>query len=47
MEPYAAFETLHTFRNFLYECFGRRADALSLSSLMPSSRPVSSLRQST
>jgi hypothetical protein len=28
MEPYAAFETLHTFRNFLYECFDRRADAL-------------------
>jgi hypothetical protein len=21
MEPYTAFETLHTFRNLLYECF--------------------------
>ena len=28
MEPYTAFETLHTFRNLLYECFDCRADAL-------------------
>jgi hypothetical protein len=28
MEPYDALQTLRTFRDSLYECFDRRADAL-------------------